>query len=129
VTETIAGHPTTKYEIKAQDTLLMEIWLAEGLKVASDLDPKQYLDYEYKFSLNMLGKSARPFAALYRNAEYRKLLESGYILKSVTYHIAGSYERVATAIRAEEVPATEFEVPETYRRVRLGDVLPAAPQS
>jgi hypothetical protein len=96
------------------------------VNVSKDLDPKGFLDYEYKVSLGMLGGRAKAFAALYRNEEYRKLLERGYVLKSITHHGAGSYERLATEIRPEEVPATEFEVPDTYRRVRLADVLPKA---
>jgi hypothetical protein len=127
VTETIAGHPTTKYEIRAEGELLLEVWLAEDVKVSGDLDPKLFLDYEARLSQNMLGASAKPFAALYRNEEYRKLLERGYFLKSITHHGAGSYERVATEIRPQDVPETEFAVPETYRRVRLSDVLPSAP--
>jgi len=77
----------------------------------------------------MLGSSAKRFAALYRNEEYRKLLENGYVLKSITHHGAGTYEREVTEVRTEDVPATDFNVPETYRRVRLADVLPSAPQS
>jgi hypothetical protein len=129
VTETIAGHPATKYEIKAQGEVLLEVWLAEDLKVASDLDPKLFLDYESRISETMLGSGAKPFVALYRNDDYRKLLDSGYVLKSITHHRAGSYEREVTEIRSEDVPATAFDVPDSYRRVRLADVLPSAPQS
>ena len=109
VAETVAGHPTTKYQIKAKGELMLEIWLAEDVKVASDLDPKLFLDYESRFSETMLGSASKPFVALYRNDEYRKLLERGYVLKSVTYHSAGSYEREVTEIRSEDVPATSFD--------------------
>jgi hypothetical protein len=129
VTETIAGHPTTKYEVKAKDELLLEVWLAEDIKVSSDLDPKRFLEYESRLTEAMLGNSAKPFAALYRSEEYGKLLERGYILKSVTHHRAGTYEREVTEIRSADVPATDFDVPENYRRVRLADVMPSAPQS
>jgi hypothetical protein len=123
---TIAGHATTKYLVKVEGELLQELWLAEGLDVSRDLDVKRFLDFERKMSGAMLGASADAFNAVYRSDDYRKLLERGYILKSVTHHIAGSYERVATEIRQEEVPAAEFEVPDSYRRVRLSDVFPAA---
>jgi hypothetical protein len=125
-TATIAGHATTKYEIKVEGELLQEIWLAEDLPVAKDLDPKQFVDFEYTLSRGMLGSSAEAFNALYRSEDYRKLLGRGYILKNVTHHVGGSYERLATEIRQQDVPASEFAVPESYRRVRLGDLLPAA---
>jgi hypothetical protein len=114
---------------KTKDELLLEVWLAEDIKVSSDLDPKRFLEYESRLTEAMLGNSAKPFAALYRSEEYGKLLERGYILKSVTHHRAGTYEREVTEIRSADVPATDFDVPENYRRVRLADVMPGAPQS
>ena len=70
----------------------------------------------------MVGKSAGLYNALYRSEDYRKLLESGFALKTVARHIAGGFEQTATEIREEAVPANEFEVPTDYRRVRLVDV-------
>jgi hypothetical protein len=75
----------------------------------------------------MLGKSSGPYNALYRSEEYRKLLDKSFALKLVTHHIAGGFERVATSFQAAEVPASEFQIPESYKRVRLEDVFNAPP--
>lgn len=121
--KTIAGHPTTKYVIRADDEVFQEIWVAPNLDVARDIDVDKYLEYERKMSAFMLGKSGRVFHSLYRNDDYRKLLRTGFVLQTITRHIAGGYEQVATDFKESEVPGVEFEVPESYRRVRLADVL------
>jgi hypothetical protein len=121
--EKIAGHETTKYLVRSDDELLQELWVADDLDLSSDIDVDDFLAYERTMSKSMIGRSAAAFAALYRSKEYRDLLKQGYVLKNVTHHISGGFERVATAVRREDVDGSEFKVPEEYRRVRLADVL------
>lgn len=128
-TETIAGHPTRKYEVRVNNELFEELWIAEDLNLSGDLDPKKFLAYQKKMGAAMLGSSAKSYNALYRNAEYEKLLEEGFVLRSITHHIAGGFERKAVAVKQEEIPASEFEVPDSYRRVRLSDVFSAGTSS
>jgi hypothetical protein len=122
-TKTIAGHATNKYVIRADEEVFQEIWLAPTLDLQKDIDLDKYLDYERKMSGFMLGKSGKVFHALYRNEEYAKLLRTGFVLETVTKHIAGGFEQVATDFKQSDIAASEFEVPETYRRVRLADLL------
>lgn len=122
-TKEIAGHPTTKYIVRADGEVFQEIWVAAGLDVTRDIDLDKYLEYERKMSAFMLGKSGRIFTSLYRNEDYRKLLQGGFVLQSTTRHIAGGYEQVATDFKESDVAPAEFEVPDSYRRVRLADVL------
>lgn len=124
----IAERDTVKYTVKSNDELFQELWVAEGLAVSKDLDPKKVLAYEIKMGAAKLGKSADSSNALYRSADYRKLLEKGFVLRSVLWHIIGSYEQKALSARQADVEASRFEVPESYRRVRLGDVMPRPPQ-
>lgn len=128
VTERIAGYDAVKYEVRANGELFQEFWLAPSLNVSSDLDPNRYFTIQQKMSSGMTGKSAPYFTALYRDPEYRKLLDSGFVLKVINHHMAGQFQRVATTIRQADVPATDFEVPAGYRRVNLGDVLDAPAQ-
>jgi hypothetical protein len=123
LTEKIAGYDTEKYEIKADGELFQEIWVAPAMDVSGDLDPNRYFAVQRKMSAAMMGKSAGQYNALYLNDEYRKLIEKAFVLKSITHHLGGSFERSATAVSQAEVPATQFEVPDTYRKVRLADVL------
>jgi hypothetical protein len=75
----------------------------------------------------MIGRVAGPYNALYTSEEYQKLLEKAFVLRTKTHHLGGGFERVATSMQRTEVPASEFQVPESYRRVRLNDVMPDPP--
>jgi len=127
--QTIAGHQTVKYVVETEGQAFQEIWLAEDLNLSGDLDPKKYLAYQEKMNGAMLGKVAAINKAAYRNEDYRKLHEKGFILQMITRHVAGGFERVFTSIRRADISASEFEVPENYRRVRLSDVFPTDGQS
>jgi hypothetical protein len=121
-TEKIAGHTTIKYDIKVDDVLFEELWIADDLDLSSDIDAKKVLAYQKKMSGGMIGNSAKAFNALYHNPEYQKLREKGFVLRAVTHHIAGGFERVAVEVKNVEIPESEFVVPENYRKVRLSDV-------
>jgi len=125
-TSTIAEHPAKKYEVHSNGELFQEIWLAEDIDMTSDLNPKKFLDYQVKMSRGMLGKSSGPFNALYRSNEYSELLKKGFVLDSTVHHASGGFEKKATAIQRADIPAGQFVVPESYRRVRLRDVFPKA---
>jgi hypothetical protein len=127
VTEKIAGYDTVKYECRAAGDLFQEIWVAPGLDMSSDLDVDRYLAMQRQLSASMLGKTAPQFNALYRDDEYRKLLQKATVLKMVTHHIGGSFERVATAVRQTDIAPSQFTVPASYRKVKLSDVLEPAP--
>jgi hypothetical protein len=93
--------------------------------VSGDLNVDRYLALQRKMGAAMIGKSAGQYNSLFLNDEYRKLIEKGFVLKVVNHHIAGGFERVATSVTQTDVPAGQFEVPDTYRKVNLDDVLPA----
>jgi hypothetical protein len=126
-TDTIAGYATVKYEVRSDGELFQEIWVAPTLNVSSDLDVDRFLAFQRKMSAGMLGKAAGAYNALYLDDEYRKLLQNAFVLKLVTHHAAGTFERTATSVRQADVAASQFEVPDAYRRVKLADVL-APPQ-
>jgi hypothetical protein len=123
-TRKIAEHQATRYDIYSNNELFLEVWLAEDLDTKGDLDPAKLLPYERKMSGVLLGRSAGPFNALQRSKDYAALLEKGFVLESLVHHGAGGFEKKATAIRAADIRASQFEVPESYRRVRLADVFP-----
>lgn len=125
VTAKIAGYDTVKYEVRVDGDLFQEIWVAPTLDVSSDLDIDRYLALQRKMSANMLGKAAGRYNALYFDQEYRNLLARAFVLKIVTHHLAGGFERVATSVRQADVPASQFAVPDAYRKVKLSDVMAA----
>jgi hypothetical protein len=127
-TEKIAGYDTVKYEIKANGELFEEIWVAPALDMSSDLNVDKYLAVQRKLAAAKRGSSGERINATYLNEEYRKVLEKSVALKVVVHHIAGGYERIATSVKQVDVPATDFSVPNQYRRVRLTDLMPPPPQ-
>ena len=128
LTDKIAGYDTVKYEARVNGELFQEIWVAPSLNVSSDLDLDRFLDFQRKMSAGMMGKSASSYNALYLSDDYRKLLQNAFVLKVVTHHSAGSFERTATSVRQAGVAASQFQVPDAYRRVKLADVLAPPPQ-
>jgi len=120
----IAGHKAVKYVVESNAELFQELWIAEGIDISADLSVEQQLTQQRKLHAGMVGKSAGPFNALYRNEEYKKLLEKSFVMEQVTHHGAGKFERTVTALRQTEIAPEEFAVPESYKRVRLADVFP-----
>src|SRR5205814_9050450 len=110
---------------RADGELFQEVWVAPALNVSSDLNPSRYVAVQRTLGTAVAGKVGNEYSALYANDEYRKLLEKGFILKMVNHHGAGTFERIATSIRQADIPASVFDVPPSYRKVRLADVLPA----
>ena len=127
-TEKIAGYDTVKYEIKANGELFEEIWVAPALDMSSDLNVDKYLNLQRKLAAAKRGTSGERINATYLNEDYRKVLEKSVALKIVVHHIAGGYERVATSVKQVDVPASDFSVPDQYRRVRLNDLMPQPAQ-
>ncbi len=127
--EKIAGYDAEKYEVRVDGDLFEEIWIAP-LDLSADLSYDHLLAQQLKNSAAMQGKAADSYNAIYRDPEYRRLTEKATILKTVTHHVAGTFERTATSVDQRDVPASTFAVPESYRKVRLADLLeppPAAP--
>jgi hypothetical protein len=119
----IAGHETTKYQIESNGELFQEIWVAGDLNTNGDLDPGQYISVQQKLSGGMIGKAGKSFRAMWKNPDIRQIYGKGTLMQNVVRHIAGGYERTTTSVKEADVSAAEFEVPDSYRRVRLPDVL------
>jgi hypothetical protein len=126
VKESIAGHEAEKYEVKVDGQLFEEMWVAP-LDLSADLNYDRYLAQQLKNSAAMMGKSADAYNALYRDPEYRRITEKGTILKNITHHLAGTFERTATSVQQREVPPSTFTVPDSYRKVRLSDLMEKPP--
>jgi len=126
-TETIAGYEAVKYEVRVGGDLYEEVWIAP-LDLSADLDGARFMAQQQKLAAARSGKSAAAASsAVYRNPEYAKLFEKGLALKTISHHAAGTFERKATAVKQAELPVATFEVPESYRKVRLSDLLDPPP--
>ncbi len=126
--KTIAGYQTVKYVVLVNDELFQEIWMTEELNTGDDLNVDKFLDYQRRNSARMIGKSAKPFNALYRSKVYEEFLRKGFALQTITHHIAGGYEQRVLSIKQADVADSDFSLPGGYRKVKIADVFPAAPK-
>jgi hypothetical protein len=128
IKEKIAGYDAEKYDVRVDGELFEELWIAP-IDMSADLDFDRFMAQQLKNSAAMQGKSADQYNALYRAPEYRRLTEKATILKNVTHHVGGSFTRTATSVEQRDVPDSTYAVPESYRKVRLGDLLEPPPQA
>lgn len=124
----IADHPTLKYVVLVNDELFQEIWLTEDFNTNSDLNVGKFLDFQRRSSARMVGKSAKPFNALYRSKAYEEFLGKGFAMQVIIHHIAGGFERRVISIEETEVYGSAFVVPEGYRKVTIPDIFPKEPK-
>lgn len=126
--EKIAGYDAQKYNIQVDGELFEEMWIAP-VDMSADLNFDRFLEQQLKNSAAMKGKASKSYNALYRSPEYRRLVEKALVVKNVTHHLSGSFERTATGIAQRDVPDATFTVPDSYRKVRLGDLLSPPPEA
>lgn len=126
--KTLAGHATSKYVVLVNDELFQEVWMTEEINTREDIDVGKFLDYQRRNSARMIGKSAKPFNALYRSKAYEDFLKKGPALQTITHHIAGGFEQRALSFKEAEVADGDFAVPEGYRKVGIADVFPKEPE-
>jgi Domain of unknown function (DUF4412) len=124
----IAGYDTVKYEIESDGRKFEELWLTTALNLKDDLEPKQYLACQAKMSLAMRGASGKDFNALYRSPDYLALASSGFPMKTIVYHIAGSFTREVRSINRADVSDSDFEIPDGAKKVSLSDLFGPASQ-
>ncbi len=119
-TAKIAGYDAVKYVILANGTKFQEIWLTTALNLSDDLKPDNYIECQRKMAVAMVGNSAKDFHALYRSPDYEKLVASGFPLKTVVYHTAGSYTREVRSVAHADVPDSDFSIPAGAHKTSLG---------
>jgi len=121
-TAKIGGYDSVKYVILSNGTTFQEIWMTKAFNVNDDLKPDNYLECQRKMSVAMQGNAAGAFNALYRSPEYRELVTSGFPMKTVVYHSAGSYTREVRSVSRADVPDSDFSIPAGAHKKSLNDL-------
>ncbi len=117
---TIAGYSGRKYEVWVDGRLKEELW------VCAEIDPQDEIDLHKleQFTKAMGGLSEE--GSYESSPEYVKIatyMEQGLVLRSVTYDEEGTREQVSEITRLEnkDIPASEFNVPEGYKRLSTAE--------
>jgi len=117
-TDTIIGYPAAEYEITIDSVVKQHIWVTQKIKPYHKAD----IDRIMTFS-----KAMSPFAienSLSHSKDYLRLLENGFILKSVNFTSDGN--KLITQvkkIRKMNIPVVIFQIPAGYTKTTIENVM------
>ena len=122
IQEKIAGLNTDKYKVTVNGDLYEEVYLATDTELKKDYEPLIPLMQKFSkcasASLNMMETLPE------NDPEYQKLIEKGFIVKSVSYK-NGSHDASTDMMNLEKttVPDSVFTVPSSYKKLDLAELL------
>ncbi|MEJ2041177.1 MAG: DUF4412 domain-containing protein [Desulfosarcinaceae bacterium] len=116
----IAGFNTVKYLVKVDGELSEEVWLTTDAAILKEYKPLVPMIQKFH---GCLGNSAMGFT-LENSAEYQKLWEAGFQLKSVK-HEYGNREVDTDVVKIEKanIPAKEFQIPAGYQQRSYSEIM------
>jgi hypothetical protein len=110
---TVAGYPCDGYRVSAGETVTEEIWVTKKIDVSQELGPAVWKEFEEltqdakKMGFDVEDSGDAP--------AYRKIMESGYPMKTVDKQSGAVHE--VTRAEKKELPASLFEEPKGYEQV------------
>jgi hypothetical protein len=118
--ETIAGLKTTKYRVMVDGELFEEVWLATNASLMRDYEPLVPILQKFSSCLGSMNMEFTPE----KSADYQKLWETGFQLKSVRYAF-GSPKTETDVVKTEkaDIPDKEFEVPAGYQQRSFAEMM------
>jgi len=116
--DTLLGYPSTEYEIIIDSIVKQHVWVTQKVKPYHEADIDRIMAF---------GKALNPFSienSLSRNKDYMKLLEGGFILKSVNNTSDGNkLVTKVTKVRKMNIPEAIFQIPPGYVPTSLENVM------
>lgn len=121
---TIAGYRTVKYRVTADGRPYQELWLTTDADLVKEIG-KLYPVVMNKVSSCMAAASAAggPTATVEDSAAYRKVVSSGWEMKSITRSDMGSSSTEVVKLERKNIPSSEFAVPAGYKKVPLSQLM------
>ncbi len=117
-TDTLLGYPSTEYEIIIDSVVRQRVWVTQKVKPYHEADVHRIMAF---------GNAMNPFSIennLSRNKDYMKLLEEGFILKSVNNSSGGNkLITKVTRVKKMNIPQAIFQVPPGYVLTSLENVM------
>ncbi len=123
--ERIAGYQTDKYSIHVDGELFEEKWMSTDPALKDIL---QIIRGIVEFTARTVSCSVPDESFLKGSpefsAEYKKLEGSGVELKSVRYEFGDpDVDREVVSLEKEDIPSSEFEIPDGYSAINLKDLI------
>jgi len=118
--ETIAGLKTMKYNVMMDGELFEEVWLTTDASLMKAYKPLVPMLQKFNSCIAGMEMEFTPE----RSAEYQKLWETGFQLKSVRY-ASGDPETETDVVEMEkaDIPDKEFDVPTGYRQRSFTEIM------
>ncbi len=116
-TDTIIGYPAAEYEITIDSVVKQHVWVTQKIKPYHKADIERIMAFS---------KALNPFAienSLSHSKDYLKLLENGFILKSVNYTYDGKLVVQVKKIRQMNIPEAIFQIPAGYMKTSIENVM------
>ena len=109
----IAGFNTLKYKVLVNGELFEEVWLTTDAAVMKEYKPLVPVIQKFNSCMGIMGMEFMPE----KSAEYQKLWEIGFHLRSVRYE-DGNPETDTDVVKMEkaDIPGKEFQVPAGYQQ-------------
>jgi hypothetical protein len=123
--EKIAGYQTDKYSIYVDGELFEEKWMSMDPALKDILQVIRGI-VEFTASTASCSVPDESFltASPEFSAEYKKLEGSGVELKSVSYEFGDAdVDSEVVSLEKEDIPSSEFEIPDGYSAINFKDLL------
>jgi hypothetical protein len=125
----IAGHKTDKYTVTRDGDKYQDIWIASDISMQDEmkklnLDKFNTIEKRMDKCMNMSEEAAMMSDPL-DSLEYRKLTESGFIMREVYYTGAGpGGDEKTEVVRLEKksIPDSVFKIPAGYKRLPIKEL-------
>lgn len=121
--QTVAGYNAAEYTVYLDENSYQEIWISEDLDISKDMDMKKMQNFQNRINEAVGSVYSDRGAGVERSIEYQSLFEKGYPLKIV--HVVGQSKGIieVTGAKVTEIPDIEFDVPESYRKTTLQEII------
>ena len=130
--EPIAGFATEKYAVKLDGKPYEEIWITADSGLLKEFtDPAKWIALEQRMEKCMASELAGTGGSQgpESSPEYQKLMQKGFVLKSVRVDPTASVGRPDTlVVKAEtkSIPESDFQAPKGYRKLTLEEMIEAS---
>ena len=113
--QNIANYATTKYELWVNNFKKMELWVSDKIDISKDFNYDVYSTF-----MKELMNSRKDLSYNY-SKEFMDLVKKNFALKS--FDVDSDTQREAVSATKENIPESEFAIPEDYKAIPLGELL------
>jgi hypothetical protein len=117
--ERLQGYDTRRYQVLVGGEVLEELWLAPKIEIGREIDLAGFASAIQK----MLGGGAGLGQGYEESEAYRTLRAGGYPLRQVLYFVGEKSTLEVKSVSAQEIPASDFDVPKGFKQVGYAELL------